>query len=112
MGSNMQRQAVPLLRPESPLVGTGFEKKVAQDSRTLVLAEGNGVVEYVSADKIIVKYDIDKNSEKALVNFEDKEIVEYSLIKFLRTNQDTCITQKPIVKAGDKVKEGDVLADG
>ncbi len=112
MGSNMQRQAVPLLRPEAPVVGTGFELTLARDSRTLVIAEGDGVVEYVSADKIVVKYDIDKNSEKALVSFDDKEIVEYNLIKFLRTNQDTCITQKPIVNVGAKVKKGDVLADG
>ena len=66
MGSNMQRQAVPLLRPEAPLVGTGFEKKVANDSRTLILAEADGVVEHVSADRIVVKYDIDKNSDEAL----------------------------------------------
>ena len=112
MGSNMQRQAVPLLKPASPLVGTGFEKKVAQDSRTLVLAEGNGTVEYVSADKIIVKYDIDKNSDESLSTFEDRETVEYKLIKFLRTNQDTCINQKPIVEVGATVKKGDVLADG
>jgi DNA-directed RNA polymerase subunit beta len=112
MGSNMQRQAVPLLKPEAPLVGTGFEERVAHDSRTLILAEGEGVVEYVSADKIIVKYDIDKDSEKALFSFDDKETVEYNLIKFLRTNQDTCINQNPIVKVGDRVKKGNVLADG
>jgi DNA-directed RNA polymerase subunit beta len=112
MGSNMQRQAVPLLRPESPLVGTGFEQKVAQDSRTLVLSEGEGEVIYVSADKIKVRYNIDKNSEEAIVSFENTEEVEYNLIKFLRTNQDTCINQKPIVDVGDKVKRGDVLADG
>jgi DNA-directed RNA polymerase subunit beta len=112
MGSNMQRQAVPLLRPKAPLVGTGFEQKVAHDSRTLILSEGDGVVEYVSADRIIVKYEIDKNSEQALTTFDDKETVEYNLIKFLRTNQDTCINQKPIVSVGDVVKKGDVLADG
>lgn len=112
MGSNMQRQAVPLLQPESPLVGTGFEQKVAQDSRTLILAEGEGEVIYVSADKIKVRYNIDKNSEEAIVSFDNTEEVEYILIKFLRTNQDTCINQKPIVNVGDKVKRGDVLADG
>ena len=112
MGSNMQRQAVPLLSPKAPLVGTGFEEKVAQDSRTLVLSEGDGIVEYVSADRIIVKYDIDKDSEKSITSFENNEVIEYNLIKFLRTNQDTCITQKPIVKIGDKVKKGTVLADG
>jgi DNA-directed RNA polymerase subunit beta len=112
MGSNMQRQAVPLLKPESPLIGTGFEKKVAQDSRTLILSEGTGVVEYVSADKIVVKYEIDRNSEESIVSFDDSEIKEYNLIKFLRTNQDTSINQKPIVNVGEKVKKGDVLADG
>jgi DNA-directed RNA polymerase subunit beta len=112
MGSNMQRQAVPLLKPEAPLVGTGFEKKVARDSRTLILAEGEGVVEFVSADKIIVKYDIDKHSEEALVSFDDGELKEYDLTKFLRTNQDTSINQKPIVSIGQRVKKTDVLADG
>jgi len=111
MGSNMQRQAVPLLRPEAPLVGTGFEAKVAHDSRSLILAQGNGVVEHVSADKIIVRYDVDKETEKDLKSLDDTETVEYDLIKFLRTNQDTCINQKPIVKVGDRVKKGDVLAD-
>ena len=112
MGSNMQRQAVPLLKPEAPLVGTGFEKKVARDSRTLILSEGDGVVEYVSSDKIIVKYDIDKNSDEALVSFDEGEIKEYHLTKFLRTNQDTSINQKPIVSIGQKVRRNDVLADG
>ncbi len=112
MGSNMQRQAVPLLRPEAPLVGTGFEKKVANDSRTLILAEADGVVEHVSADRIVVKYDIDKNSDESLVSFDDSEVKEYMLTKFLRTNQDTSINQKPIVKVGQKVKKGECLADG
>lgn len=112
MGSNMQRQAVPLLRPEAPLIGTGFEKKVANDSRTLILAEADGVIEHVSADRIVVKYDIDKNSDEALLSFDDEEIKEYNLIKFLRTNQDTSINQKPIVKVGQRVKKGECLADG
>ena len=112
MGSNMQRQAVPLLRPEAPLIGTGFEKKVANDSRTLILAEADGVVEHVSADRIIVKYDIDKNSDESLLSFDDEEIKEYNLIKFLRTNQDTSINQKPIVQVGQRVKKGECLADG
>ncbi len=112
MGSNMQRQAVPLLRPEAPLVGTGFEKKVANDSRTLILAEADGVIEHVSADRIVVKYDIDKNSDEALLSFDDEEIKEYNLIKFLRTNQDTSINQKPIVQVGQRVKKGECLADG
>jgi DNA-directed RNA polymerase subunit beta len=112
MGSNMQRQAVPLLKPEAPLVGTGFEKKVAHDSRTLILAEADGVVEHVSSEKIIVRYDIDKNSDEALLSFDDEVVKEYNLIKFLRTNQDTCINQKPIVKVGQRFKKGDCLADG
>ncbi|MCX7983594.1 MAG: DNA-directed RNA polymerase subunit beta [Bacteroidetes bacterium] len=112
MGSNMQRQAVPLLRPESPIVGTGLEAKVARDSRTLIIAERNGIVEKVDSDSIVVLYDIDENSTEAIVSFEDKKRVEYKLIKFRRTNQDTCINQKPIVKAGQRVKKGDILADG
>ena len=112
MGSNMQRQAVPLLRPSAPIVGTGLEEKVARDSRTLIVAEHNGVVESVTADSIIVQYDIDENSAEALVSFDDKRRVEYRLTKFLRTNQDTCVNQKSIVQPGQKVKRGDVLADG
>lgn len=112
MGSNMQRQAVPLLRPEEPIVGTGFEQKVAHDSRTTIIAERNGVVESVSGDNIVVLYDIDENSTEALVSFDDKHRVEYKLRKFHRTNQDTCINQKPIVVQGQKIKKGDVLADG
>ncbi|MBI4418592.1 MAG: DNA-directed RNA polymerase subunit beta, partial [Ignavibacteriales bacterium] len=112
MGSNMQRQAVPLLQPQAPLVGTGLEEKVARDSRTLIVAERSGVVESVSADSIIVQYDIDENSTEALISFDDKRRVEYKLTKFLRTNQDTCVNQKPIVQPGQKFKRGDVLADG
>ncbi|GJQ21141.1 MAG: DNA-directed RNA polymerase subunit beta [Bacteroidia bacterium] len=112
MGSNMQRQAVPLLQPEAPIVGTGLEEKVARDSRTLIVAERNGVVESVSADSIIVQYDIDENSTEAIVSFDDKRRVEYKLTKFLRTNQDTCVNQKPVVRPGQKFKRGDVLADG
>jgi len=112
MGSNMQRQAVPLLRPQAPIVGTGLEEKVARDSRTLIVAERNGVVESVSADSILVQYDIDENSAEALVSFDDKRRVEYKLTKFLRTNQDTCINQRPIVQPGQRFKRGDVLADG
>lgn len=112
MGSNMQRQAVPLLRPEAPLVGTGFEEIVARDSRSMITAEADGVVEYVTADKIIVKYNIKEDSEESLLSFEDKRTVEYKLVKFLRTNQDTSINQRPIVREGQKVKKGDILADG
>ena len=112
MGSNMQRQAVPLLRPEAPVVGTGFEEIVARDSRSMIVAEADGVVEYVSSDKIIIRYNIKEDSEEALLSFDDKRIVEYQLVKFLRTNQDTSINQRPVVSEGQKVKKGDVLADG
>ncbi|MRR13677.1 DNA-directed RNA polymerase subunit beta, partial [bacterium] len=112
MGSNMQRQAVPLLRPQSPIVGTGLEEKIARDARAVIVAERNGVVEYVDAQRIVVQYDIDENSAEALISFEEKRRVEYRLTKFFRTNQDTCINQRAIVKPGDKVKRGDVLADG
>lgn len=112
MGSNMQRQSVPLLCPESPVVGTGLEEKSARDSRTMVVAERNGIVDYVDADRLVVLYDIDENSAEALISFDDKKRVEYKLTKFFRTNQDTCINQKVIVKPGDRVKKGDVLADG
>ncbi len=112
MGSNMQRQAVPLLRPESPVVGTGFEEIVARDSRTMLTAEADGVVEYVSGDKIIVRYNIKEDSDESLLSFVDKKIVEYNLVKFLRTNQDTSINQRPIVTEGQKIKKGDILADG
>jgi DNA-directed RNA polymerase subunit beta len=112
MGSNMQRQAVPLLRPESPIVGTGLEYKIARDSRTCVIAERNGVVENVSGEKIVVLYDIDEDNVEQLVSFEDKRRVEYRLVKFFRTNQDTAVNQKPIVIPGQRFKKGDVLADG
>jgi DNA-directed RNA polymerase subunit beta len=112
MGSNMQRQAVPLLQPKAPIVGTGMEKKVAYDSRALVLAEDNGIVDYVDSDKIIIKYDVNPNSIDSLTSFGDVRQVVYNLIKFHGTNQETCITQRPVVKEGQKVKKGDVLADG
>ncbi|MDH3251651.1 MAG: DNA-directed RNA polymerase subunit beta, partial [Ignavibacteria bacterium] len=112
MGSNMQRQSVPLLQPVAPLVGTGLEEKIARDSRSLIVAERSGVVEYVDANRIVVLYDIDENSTEALISFDDKRRVEYRLTKFFRTNQDTCINQKAVVNPGDKVKKGDVLADG
>ncbi len=109
MGSNMQRQAVPLLRPESPIVGTGLEKRVALDSNTLLVAEGDGEVDYVDAKKIIVKYDL--SNEEKLVSFDD-EIKTYSLIKFRRTNQDTCINLRPLVHRGQKVVKGQPLCEG
>jgi DNA-directed RNA polymerase subunit beta len=109
MGSNMQRQAVPLLRPEAPIVGTGLEHRVAIDSRTLVVAEGSGVVEYVDAMRIVVNYD-QTESEK-LISFSGST-KEYKLIKFRRTNQDTTINLKPIVFKGDKVSKGQALCEG
>ncbi len=112
MGSNMQRQSVPLLRPEAPIVGTGLEEKIARDARSVIVAERNGTVEFVDANRIVVLYDIDEDSPEALVSFEEKRRVEYRLTKFFRTNQDTCINQRAIVAPGDKVRKGDVLADG
>ncbi len=112
MGSNMQRQAVPLLRPQAPIVGTGLEQKIARDSRTCIIAERSGVVENVSGEKIVVLYDIDEDNIEQLVSFEDKRRVEYRLVKFFRTNQDTGLNQKPVVIPGQRFKKGDVLADG
>ena len=109
MGSNMMRQAVPLLRPESPIVGTGLEKQVASDSRVLVNAENEGVVEYVDADKITIRYNLTESQE--LVRFEGMKKT-YNLVKFRKTNQGTCINLKPIVKKGDHVRKGQVLCQG
>jgi DNA-directed RNA polymerase subunit beta len=112
MGSNMQRQSVPLLKPEAPIVGTGMEGKLARDSRAVLLADDNGVIEYVDATKIVVKYDISPNSFEALTSFNDIREITYPLTKFNGTNQETCINQIPVVSEGQKVKKGDVLADG
>ena len=109
MGSNMMRQAVPLLQSDAPIVGTGLEPHVAKDSRVLVNAEGNGTVEYVDANEIHIRYDIPEE-EKVLTFDEDVKI--YSLTKFKKTNQNTCINLKPIVKIGDKVTKGQVLCEG
>ena len=109
MGSNMMRQAVPLLRPESPIVGTGLEKSVASDSRVLVNAERDGVVEYVDSNKIVIKYNLSK--EEKLLSFDEDNKV-YDLIKFQKTNQGTCINLKPIVVKGDQVSKGQVLCEG
>ena len=109
MGSNMMRQAVPLLKPESPIVGTGLEKQVASDSRVLVNAENNGIVEYVDSNKITIRYDF--SEEQELVSF-DGNFKTYNLVKFRKTNQGTCINLRPIVKKGDKVKKGQVLCQG
>ena len=109
MGSNMQRQAVPLLRPQAPIVGTGLEGRVASDSRTLINAEGAGVVEYVDAQEIKIRYE--RNDDDRLVSFDD-DVKTYRLIKFKKTNQNTCINLKPIVKKGQKVVKGQVLCEG
>ena len=109
MGSNMMRQAVPLVKPEAPIVGTGLEKRVALDSRALIIAEGDGVVEYVDANKISIRYE--QTEEERLISFDD-DIKTYKLTKFRRTNQDTCINLSPIVFKGDKVKKGQPLCEG
>jgi DNA-directed RNA polymerase subunit beta len=109
MGSNMQRQAVPLLRPDVPIVGTGFEAKAARDARIQIHADGNGVVEFVDANEIHVRYDRDTNEK--LVSFED-DLRVYKLTKFIKTNQETCINLRPAVKKGQKVKNGDFLTEG
>ena len=109
MGSNMMRQAVPLLKPEAPIVGTGLEKQVATDSRILINAEGNGTVEYVDAVKITIKYE--RSEDNDLVSF-DSATKSYKLTKFRKTNQGTTITLRPNVRVGDKVVKGQVLCDG
>jgi DNA-directed RNA polymerase subunit beta len=109
MGSNMQRQAVPLLRPEAPIVGTGLEPLVARDSRVLINAEGEGVVEYVDANEIVIRYK--RTEEEKLVSFDD-DVKRYQLTKFRKTNQSTCINLKPIVAKGEKVSRGQVLCEG
>jgi DNA-directed RNA polymerase subunit beta len=109
MGSNMMRQAVPLLQADAPIVGTGLEPQVASDSRVLVNAEGNGVVEYVDANSIHIRYEV--TDEQRLLSFDD-DVKVYNLTKFKKTNQNTCINLKPIVVKGDKVVEGQVLCEG
>ncbi|MDT7827815.1 DNA-directed RNA polymerase subunit beta [Pricia sp. S334] len=109
MGSNMMRQAVPLLQPQSPIVGTGLERQVATDSRVLINAEGDGTIDYVDSQKIIVKYE--RSEAEQLVSFDD-DSKSYNLVKFRKTNQGTSINLKPIVRKGDKVKKGQVLCEG
>jgi len=109
MGSNMMRQAVPLLNPEAPIVGTGIESNVAIDSRVLINAEGDGIVEYVDADKIIIRYT--RGDEEKLISFDD-DVKQYKLQKFKRTNQNTSINLRPIVKKGESVKKDQVLCEG
>ncbi len=112
MGSNMQRQGVPLLRPKAPVVGTGMEARVARDSRALVLAEDDGVVEYVCGDYIRVRYDDKRSDDDKLVSFDEDRVKTYPLLKFYRTNQDTCVNHRPVVYYGQKVKKGQPLIDG
>jgi DNA-directed RNA polymerase subunit beta len=109
MGSNMQRQAVPLIRPENPIVGTGLEAKAARDARVQILSEGEGVVEYVDGSEIHVRYD--RTEADRLVSFED-DLKVYRLTKFIKTNQETCINHKPAVRKGQRLKKGDFLTEG
>ena len=109
MGSNMQRQAVPLLRPQAPIVGTGLERRVALDSRIIIRAQEDGLVEFVDANEIHIRYDLSDNQK--LVRFED-DVVVHKLTKFRRTNQDTCINLRPLIVRGERVKKGQVLVDG
>jgi DNA-directed RNA polymerase subunit beta len=111
MGCNMQRQAVPLLRAEAPVIGTGMEKKIAIDSGAILAAEADGEVVSATADTVVVRYD-----DESIVHTDDffrsGGLVEYRLKKFKRSNQDTCYNQKPLVFPGQKIKAGDILADG
>ena len=109
MGSNMMRQAVPLLNPEAPIVGTGIERNVALDSRVLITAEADGLVEYVDATKVVIRHT--RLEDEKLVSFDD-DVKTYTMTKFTRTNQNTCINLRPIVRKGDKVKKGEVLSEG
>jgi DNA-directed RNA polymerase subunit beta len=111
MGSNMMRQAVPLLEPKAPIVGTGIEKDVVKDSRMFIRAEKDGIIEYVDANKINIRYE--RSEEEKFVLFDpDPEVKIYNLIKFRKTNQNTCITIKPLVRSGMKVKKGEILCNG
>ncbi len=115
MGSNMQRQAVPLLVTEAPTVGTGIEGRAARDSRTLVISDADGAVERVNANQIVIRKDVKRISKQSLqqiLDFEEEETITYNLSKFSRTNQDTMVNQRPIVRQGQKVKKGHILADG
>jgi DNA-directed RNA polymerase subunit beta len=109
MGSNMQRQAVPLILPQVPIVGTGLEGKAARDARIQIHADGDGVVEYVDANEIHVRYN--RNQSQKLVSFEE-DLIVYRLTKFIKTNQSTCINLRPAVKKGQTVKSGDFLTEG
>jgi DNA-directed RNA polymerase subunit beta len=112
MGSNMQRQSVPLLKPEAPIVGTGVESQIARDSGAMVISDVDGVVEKVDADEIVIKVDPKSVDSVERILTGEAEKKKFSLLKFVRTNQNTSINQKPLVKGGDKISKGDVLADG
>ncbi len=109
MGSNMQRQAVPLIKPQNPIVGTGLEAKAALDARIQLHADGNGVVEFVDSREIHIRYD--RNDEDRLISFHE-DLMVYKLTKFVKTNQSTCINLRPAVSKGQKVKKGDFLTEG
>jgi DNA-directed RNA polymerase subunit beta len=109
MGSNMMRQAVPLVRPEAPIVGTGLEAQVIKDSRILIVAEGDGVVEYVDSNEIVIRYS--RTDEEKFVSFDD-DVRRYTLPKYHKTNQNTCVNLIPIVRKGEKVVKGQVLTEG
>lgn len=112
MGSNMQRQSVPLLKPEAPIVGTGVESQIARDSGAMVISDVAGVVEKVDADQIIIQVDPKSVDNVGRILSGEAKRKKFSLLKFVRTNQNTCINQKPLVKEGDRIAKGDVLADG
>jgi len=109
MGSNMMRQAVPLIKPQAPIVGTGLEATVARDSRVLIASEGQGIVEHVDAKEIVIRYT--RTDEEKLVSFDD-DVKTYRLQKFAKTNQSTCLNLNPIVKKGEKVKKGQLICEG
>ncbi len=109
MGSNMMRQAVPLMTNDSPIVGTGIENNVIRDSRVQITSEGEGVIEYVDSNEIVVRYS--RTDEERLVSFDD-DVKSYALTKFAKTNQNTCMNLRPIVSVGDKVHKGQILSDG
>ncbi len=112
MGSNMQRQAVPLIAPETPIVGTGIEGKIAEDSGALIVSDVNGVVEEVDSNRIVIRVDPGDVDDPRQVLTGEAQRVEYELMKFVRTNQNTCINQMPVVREGMHVEKGQVLADG
>jgi DNA-directed RNA polymerase subunit beta len=109
MGSNMMRQAVPLIAPEAPIVGTGIERIVVRDSRLQILAEGDGIVEFVDANEIVIRYS--RSEEEKFISFDD-DIKRYKLPKFKKTNQSTCVNLSPVVFKGQKVKNGEILTEG